>query len=123
VLAALAADIADVIGPAVDTPEARRRIGAAQLYVSHLAAADALGAEVRAAAVADASALTGERVDDEHAAAAAVAALARRPDAPLDALVAWSWREAHRLVALWPLAAGRAFGEPTAIPTPGGRQS
>lgn len=115
VIDALAADLLGVIGPAVGTPEAGRRVGASQLYLSHLAAADALGPEVRVAALDDVARLTGTRPDDEGHGARLVAELVRCPEPPLEELIAWSWREAHRLVALWPLVAPRALTEPTPV--------
>jgi aminoglycoside phosphotransferase (APT) family kinase protein len=117
VLDALTADLRTVVGPAATTGEAQRRLGAAELYLSHLRAADAVGPAVRAAASDDAAALTGRRPSDEADALRAVAALVHDGEARWPDLVVWSWREAHRQVALWPIVAGRALADATPIPT------
>jgi aminoglycoside phosphotransferase (APT) family kinase protein len=117
VLDALTGDLRGVVGPAVTTPEAQRRLGAAELYLSHLRAADAVGPAVRAASLDDIAGLTGRRASDEAEGLRAVAALVPDGEARWPDLLAWSWRDAHRQVALWPIVADRAFADPTPIPT------
>ena len=116
VIAALGSDLFEVVAPAVQTPEARRRLGAAMLYLSHLDAVDRLGAELWAAELDDVEQLVGRRPTSIEDASALVAELVRQPDLPWDDAVQFFWRSAHRQVALWPLAAPTAFAPATPIP-------
>ncbi len=118
VIEALRADLADVIAPAVTTAEVARRVGAALLYTSHLAADDRLGPTLRAADVDDIEAVTGARPDGPAAAERAIAAAARGTETSVETLVGYFWRAGHRQVAVWPLVAERALREPTTIPSP-----
>ena len=117
VIEALAADLRGVIGPSVTTSEARRRLMAAELYLSHLHAVDCAGGELRRATLADTEHLVGTRPEDEHEAARLVAGFVRSSGVSFDQALGWFWRDAHRQVALWPMVVPRALAEPTAIPT------
>jgi aminoglycoside phosphotransferase (APT) family kinase protein len=130
VLAALAGDLADVIGPAVAAPEAARRVTAAQVYVAHLRALDQLGPEVAEAEAKDlarllgagpASAAAGQlALATEVRAVTAALAAGGDPDERTVELLRYLWRAGHRAVVLWPTSARRAFGAPTPIPDLGG---
>ena len=59
VLAALRDDLREVIGPAVESSEGRRRLMAAEIYLAHLDAVDRLGARVAEEEAADVAATLG----------------------------------------------------------------
>ena len=121
VIDALAADLRGVIGPAATGSEAKRRLAAAELYLSHLHASDAMGPDLRSIALGDTARLLGEQPENDAAVGAIVATKVRSfvdsnagdPGTLLD----WFWNYAHRQVALWPLVAARALTPPTIVPT------
>ena len=115
----LQTDLTTVIGPTLTDPEARRRAGAAQLYLSHLAAVDHKGAAATERELADLGELLGRRpasvADGQGRLAAAI------DEATIDdeQLLAYFWRAGGRLVDLWPLVRPRALGPATVVPTVG----
>jgi hypothetical protein len=119
VLAALGADLRDVIAPSVIDAEARRRLGAVQIYLSHLEALDRLGHGLAEAEAADVSGTLGH---DAPSPAAAVRDLAERSADPLldhaaeVALLLYFWRHGLRQVAVWPIVAPRALPALTPVP-------
>lgn len=120
VIAALGADLSDVIAPAVAGSEARRRLGAAQIYLSHLEALDRLGGSLAIAEAGDVAATLGHEPVGPAAAQRELAELAARPDLGSGAqagLLRYFWRHGLRQVAVWPTVASRALTEPTPVPS------
>jgi aminoglycoside phosphotransferase (APT) family kinase protein len=117
VIQALDADLRDVIGPAVQSTEGRRRLVATMLYLSHLTEVDRIGAAVWALGLDDVEQLTGRRPRDVADGQRLVAELMKSPEPPWAEAIDYFWRDAHRQLALWPLVAPRALTEPTPVPT------
>ena len=121
VLAALAADLTEVILPGVESPEAQRRARAALLYVSHLMALDRLGPALAEAELDDLAEVLGHRPATAAEGHAELAASIRDAVEPLtwpEDLLGYFWRAGHRQIALWPLAAPKALSPATPIPRP-----
>ncbi len=116
VIDALSADLHHVIGPAVDSAEGRRRLGAASLYLMHLDAVDRIGTRVWQDDLDDVAQLVGERVTETSGGQRLVGELVGSAEPPWASCTAYFWRNAHRQVALWPLVASVALAEPTVIP-------
>ena len=120
VLAALAADLTEVILPGVESPEAQRRARAALLYVSHLMALDRLGPALAEAELDDLAEVLGHRpatAAEGHAElAASIREAIEPPDLAGPDLLGYFWRAGHRQIALWPLAAPKALSPATSIP-------
>lgn len=120
VIAALGADLSDVIAPAVTDTEALRRLGAAQVYLSHLEALDRFGGALAEADAGDVAATLGHEPASRAAAQRELAELASGRDLSAGsqaALLGYFWRHGLREVAVWPTAATRALSEPTPVPT------
>ncbi len=117
IIDALESDLTRVVGPAVSEPEARRRVGAASIYLSHLRAADAFGAGLAAADAADLAAVTGAPGGGEGAETplsqrgSVLTEESVRPEC-----IAWFWRNGLRQSMLWPLAEARATAPATVVP-------
>jgi aminoglycoside phosphotransferase (APT) family kinase protein len=114
VIDAIGRDIEDIIAPAVQHPEARRRIDASTFYLSHLAAMDRHGATLAHAELEDLSAILGRRPPSVDEGRRALEQLAGEGGARPD-LLDFFWRDGARQVAAWPLVAARAFTDPTAL--------
>jgi tRNA (cmo5U34)-methyltransferase len=115
VLEAMRGDLIDVIAPDLRSPDARRRAGAAMLYLAHLSALDRLGPALAAADDDDLAEVLGRRPGRgparEHDLAAAVA-----DGEPSAEVLGYFWRHGLRQAALWPPVASRALGVPTPVP-------
>ena len=103
VLAALRDDLREVIGPAVEGSEARRRLAAAEIYLSHLEAVDRVGARVAEDEAADVAATLGARTGDRGGRPAR----ARRPGRPYRPRPSGRHRSARVLLAPRPSPASR----------------
>lgn len=114
VIDALSRDIEHVIASAVQDSEARRRIAASRLYLSHLAAMDRHGATLAQAELDDLTTVLGHRPPSLDEGRRDLEQLAHGGSARAD-LLAYFWRDGARQVAAWPLVAPRAFAEPTAL--------
>jgi aminoglycoside phosphotransferase (APT) family kinase protein len=109
----LASDLTTVVIPAVTEPEARRRLAAAELYLSHLKAHDALGRFADEQDRADLSSTIGRPVTPTGTSLGQRGAelVAAGSDA-----APYFWRSGLRQAALWPPVAARATAPPTPIP-------
>jgi len=119
VLGALRDDLRDVIGPAVQSTEGRRRLMASEIYLSHLEAVDRVGPRVAEEEAADIAATLGHAPASPAVGERELAELAKRSDldrAAEVALLHYFWRLGLRLLALWPVVEPRAMADPTPVP-------
>lgn len=115
VLDALASDLENVVAPALQDPEAKRRLVGATMYLSHLRSSDAVGAAIAAADLDDLAGVVGRRPDAPdggltHAGAELIGSSSDTQVLP------YFWRNGLRQLSLWPQSGTRALAPVTAVP-------
>ena len=109
-------DLNEVVAPDVHGNEGRRRIAGSAIFFDHIRTSDRIGKFAYEESLADVSSVLGSRFADKES---AHIELRNRIDtdsiATTDALM-YFWREAHRVISLWPMLQPRAFGRVVEIP-------
>ena len=109
-------DLNEVVAPDVHGNEGRRRLAGSAIFFDHIRTSDRIGKFAYEESLADVSSVLGSRFADKES---AHIELRSRIDTgsitTTDALM-YFWREAHRVISLWPMLQPRAFGRVVEIP-------
>ncbi len=109
-------DLNEVVAPDVHGNEGRRRLAGSAIFFDHIRTSDRIGKFAYEESLADVSSVLGSRFADKESAHIELRSQIDKGSITTTDALMYFWREAHRLISLWPMLQPRAFGRVVEIP-------
>ena len=110
-------DLNEVVAPDVHGNEGRRRLLGSAIFFDHIRTNDRIGSIANVESLSDVSSLLGETLADRETAHTMLRTRIDDGTIPTRDALLYFWREAHRVISLWPMLQPRAFGRVVEVPS------